>query len=346
VALIRSYLTVFTCQKPQHKRCKFFLWDDDANPHAQAAVLANVQSGPSPPPLRTPSKPVNATGLPTPNSGVKRRRDSLGDYQVLETPSKKSRKTTKSRFGLWKIGTKSEGANEDNGEGKDEELFGWDDTLDEAADSLCARDIPQSLFNSSTPLREMESRRPGSPRNEKREFTDVGHEDDMGGNQERKGSNLEDRHSKSPTPNPFDDSSLSSRLSTQLTADSSTPQFSPDDGLHLPPSTPTPIRFASTALINQPAAETQSYCQLVSQTLTLLASHHITLPASVKQDLITLLNTHDLRAQGIARGRDISRLAIRKKDERIQALIGRIVVLEAEREGWRVARLKQERSGR
>jgi hypothetical protein len=167
----------------------------------------------------------------------------------------------------------------------------------------------------------------------------------MGGEQERRGSSLEHKHSQPSAPKPFDDSSLSSHLSTPQTAGRSTLQFSPDDGRHLPPSTPTPIRYASTALLNQPAAETESYCQLVSQTLTLLASHHITLPASAKQDLITLLNTHDLRAQGIARGRDISRLAIRKKDERIEALIGRIEVLEAERESWRVARLKQERSG-
>lgn len=59
-----------------------------------------------------------------------------------------------------------------------------------------------------------------------------------------------------------------------------------------------------------------------------------------------LLNTHDLRTQGIARGRDISRLAIKKKEERLQALIGRIEVLEAEREGWRVAQLKREGDAR
>jgi len=164
----------------------------------------------------------------------------------------------------------------------------------------------------------------------------------MGGDKATKSSNLEHRHSRSHTPKPFDNSLLSSRLSTKQTTNSSTFQYSSSDRFHVPPSTPTPIRFASTPLINQPAAETQPHCQLISQTLTLLASHHISLPPSAEQDLINLLNMHDLRAQGIARGRDISRLAIRKKDERIQALIGRIEVLEAERAGWRVARLKRE----
>lgn len=34
----------FTCQKPQPKRCKFFLWDDEAKQREKAVVLSNARS--------------------------------------------------------------------------------------------------------------------------------------------------------------------------------------------------------------------------------------------------------------------------------------------------------------
>lgn len=47
--------TVYTCQRPQHKRCKFYLWDDEATRREKIAVLNNTRSEP-----RTPSKTVSA----------------------------------------------------------------------------------------------------------------------------------------------------------------------------------------------------------------------------------------------------------------------------------------------
>ena len=41
--------SVYTCQKPQHKRCGFFLWDDDAKPREEAALLCNSRTEPSTP---------------------------------------------------------------------------------------------------------------------------------------------------------------------------------------------------------------------------------------------------------------------------------------------------------
>lgn len=51
-----------------------------------------------------------------------------------------------------------------------------------------------------------------------------------------------------------------------------------------------------------------------------------------EQQLIELLNKHDLRTQGIAKGRDITRLALGNKDKKIADLEARIASLEAERE--------------
>lgn len=114
---------------------------------------------------------------------------------------------------------------------------------------------------------------------------------------------------------------------------------------HAPyPATPTPNRFSTPLTVLResapPSTSSHLQCPLVSQTLALLESHHIALPSKAKDDLINLLNTHDLRTKGIIRGRDISRLAIQKKEERIQELQGRIDTLESEREAWRAARMK------
>jgi hypothetical protein len=62
----------------------------------------------------------------------------------------------------------------------------------------------------------------------------------------------------------------------------------------------------------------------------------------VEQQLVDLLNKHDLRTQGIAKGRDITRLALSNKEQKIAELEARITGLEAERETSRavIAHLK------
>ncbi len=58
----------------------------------------------------------------------------------------------------------------------------------------------------------------------------------------------------------------------------------------------------------------------------------VTLSNEVEQKLVELLNKHDLRTQGIAKGRDITRLALTTKEKKIAELEARIEGLEAERE--------------
>lgn len=68
------------------------------------------------------------------------------------------------------------------------------------------------------------------------------------------------------------------------------------------------------------------------------------LSAAVEQKLVELLNKHDLRTQGIAKGRDITRLALGNKEKKIAELEARIAGLEAERETSRavIAHLKKD----
>lgn len=92
----------------------------------------------------------------------------------------------------------------------------------------------------------------------------------------------------------------------------------------------------------QPCATSDSNSTLAVDALKILAP--VPLTSAVESELVILLNTHALRAQGIAKGRDITRLAIQAKDKKIAELQARIAGLEAERETSRtvIAHLKQD----
>lgn len=65
-------LLVYTCQKPQEKRCRFFLWEDDAKEREKALAVSNPSSG--------------GVGLLTPETGGTKR--TLKWTGVDGTPSK------------------------------------------------------------------------------------------------------------------------------------------------------------------------------------------------------------------------------------------------------------------
>ncbi len=87
----------------------------------------------------------------------------------------------------------------------------------------------------------------------------------------------------------------------------------------------TPMRGKSQDGIPPPANS-----NLAADTLCILQQSKLS-PAE-EQQLVALLNKHDLRTQGIAKGRDITRLALGNKEKKITELEARIASLEAERE--------------
>ncbi|PGH13078.1 hypothetical protein AJ79_03915 [Helicocarpus griseus UAMH5409] len=184
---------------------------------------------------------------------------------------------------------------------------------------------------------------------------------------------------------PARDSPSTSRLSTPQTTRTTVPPSSQisttsaatDSIDFAPPSTPTPIGFTSTSLppynnnlrnpsplstapaaistttattsLSPTLANTSTPTKsgtIVSQTLSLLSKHDIRMPPAAKRELVALLNTHHLRTQGILRRRDVTREALRSRETMIQRLRGRIEVLEAEREGLRLGRLRGRKWGR
>ena len=113
------------------------------------------------------------------------------------------------------------------------------------------------------------------------------------------------------------------------------------NGLLSPTATPAKI---PSQLENQSrlVGNDTSNSTLATEVLKILAP--IPLDSSVQFQLIELLNRHDLRTQGIAKGRDITRLAIQSKERKIAELQARIAGLEAERQTSRtvIAHLKQD----
>ena len=113
------------------------------------------------------------------------------------------------------------------------------------------------------------------------------------------------------------------------------------NGLLSPTATPAQIP-SQPENQSQPVGNHTSNSTLATEVLKILAP--IPLNSSVQSQLVELLNRHDLRTQGIAKGRDITRLAIQSKEREIAELQARITGLEAERQTSRtvIAYLKQD----
>lgn len=76
----------------------------------------------------------------------------------------------------------------------------------------------------------------------------------------------------------------------------------------------------------------QEPASLADSVLTLLSPLKASIPKETEQALIALLNKHEMQALGISKGRDIARLAIKNKEQKIQELEQQINRLEQEKE--------------
>jgi hypothetical protein len=129
-----------------------------------------------------------------------------------------------------------------------------------------------------------------------------------------------------------------SNFSTSVSNDDvfNTPRSSQDASGLLSP-IETPMRGKSQGVIPPPANS-----NLAADALRILKRSGVS--PDVEHELAELLNKHDLRTQGIAKGRDITRLALSNKDKKIGELEARIAGLEAERETSKavIAHLKRD----
>lgn len=292
-------IQVYTCQKPQLKRCKFFLWDDDAQIREKHTLLSNSRSEPDTP-KKTPSKSVQVGGLLTPGTGTSygngggstMRGAQTEPRRRLDFSTQKQQTPTKVR----KSSTLS----------SDEEAYSWDESLDNEVGNLLGGSSSstttrprQPIFTPNKAPRTATNTSPG-----KRKLDDVFNDDD---------------DDKSP---PYSESAPTTQSS------STTAPFS-FSSVEVS-ATPTPRRFQDV-LSAQGAASNQA-SDLELNILSILDRHDVVVPTTARDELVALVDQHHLKTQGIIRGRDISRMALKKKDEEIQALRERIERLETERE--------------
>jgi hypothetical protein len=104
----------------------------------------------------------------------------------------------------------------------------------------------------------------------------------------------------------------------------------------------SPINTPAKHLLQSVNSNTLEPSSLAASALSVLGPAKVS--KNIESELVALLNQHDLRTQGIAKGRDITRLAVKAKDKQILQLQDRIGQLEAERETSRavIAHLKQD----
>jgi hypothetical protein len=96
-----------------------------------------------------------------------------------------------------------------------------------------------------------------------------------------------------------------------------------------PSATPTPTRFRDAAESARLTGEDTDH-EITEQVIELLKDQSIEKDTS--NAVYQLLNKYALRTQGIIKGRDITRVALKAKDGKIAELQHRIVALETERE--------------
>ncbi|KAI6855338.1 hypothetical protein KC343_g3635 [Hortaea werneckii] len=312
----------YTCQQQQEKRCDFFLWDEDAKPREEAAVLSGK---------RTEPRGVNAGGQTQDGwnagrgygqneYGAVSNTEAISDNggskrQASAKPSSPPPPYSSPMDQVQKAGLKR-GASSARMDDEDEEAFSWSLTAQEEQDlaTVAARSAPETPNKAqktgvyATPATsgkrklpwEMPQQQPVTPST-------------AGTN----GKPVID-YFQSPSKRPVAFSPISEEQEPVV----ETPYIAPTPTTA---QTPTSARHHN-ALVN-PA---DSASTLTAEALSALSA--VRLPPDVLSNLRSILSKHDLKAQGVTRGRDISRLALKSKEAKIAELQKRIESLEADME--------------
>ncbi|KAL4775142.1 hypothetical protein BDW60DRAFT_214504 [Aspergillus nidulans var. acristatus] len=273
---------VYTCQKDQQHRCKFFLWTSDAEAREKLVLLSNSRteaapsgsSSPSPTPHTPSSKTVSALesagGLLTPRTGYR----DYGRSRVDNTPASASA-SAKARMMA-----------------EDTDEFDWSDGL---------QDEMEKVFESSQPLRQPQFGLPArkTPRTA-----------DVASPAKRKRSVDDEGAGRDGTRTPGG-SVRGTGPSNQET----------------PLLTPSPTRYRNAGRgpgVGESPLATSS--DLSVQVLRILEKHGVDVPVGAGEELRELFNRQEMKMKGVLRGRDISRAALKDKDEQIVRLNERIAI--------------------
>jgi hypothetical protein len=320
----------YTCQNQEPQRCGFFVWDEDAKLREEGAVLNNSRSEPKIKHIPAAQDGwsagrsrggvfagVNAMPAETNREPPKEDDDSTEDESPPPAYSSQhhSGNATKRRASTANL--------DGDHDSEDDELLPWPLTGQEE------QDLTEAADSVAPP--------PETPR--KAAKTGVYATPNTTIDRKRTLPWLQQPAGVSTTPmTPF---SLGSHQTSYFDSPSKQPTKSlPPISEHTLP--PTPTLQANTRAtpagspsphgrhrdaLSNPADEASS---LTAEAIAALSNTSI--PPQILDELRGILSRHDLKAQGVVKGRDISRLALKAKDAKIVELQARIASLEAERE--------------
>ena len=295
----------YTCQNSEGRRCGFFLWDEDAKPREEAAVLSGKRDEPRATPgafhhSNSVDGPVEETQLLGLGQATSQTSTQSQDLLPRQERSPTSTSATLGRSTHVSPTVPSKRAFDDTGfeiDDNDADSFPWDLTAKEADD------LEQRAFNApETPRKATKTvyATPGTTGKKQLQWPDHSAQD------------------SNDTPiTPFRPAGPSDSLPTPTTTSLT---------LGNAATTPTPTRFYD------PLADPFTSSSLTAEVLNILKMSTVTLPDHVQTSLRAVLNKHDLKAQGISKGRDMVRVALRAKEGKVLELSRRIQALEADRE--------------
>ncbi|PYI01121.1 hypothetical protein BO78DRAFT_411711 [Aspergillus sclerotiicarbonarius CBS 121057] len=289
---------VYTCQKPQAQRCRFFLWASDAEVREKHAVLSNSHTEPVSSTPETPTKKprLSATGLLTPQT----------DRTVRYGTTMGATPGGRVEFNTPPQSAKARMMSEDMDE------FEWDDENDAAVGEILVQGGQQK--QQSAPLRQPDFGPPKTPSGAasvpgKRKFSDM----------DEKGSEKTVSFTPTSLARSFTDRTVS--FSSTASGPPSSMEFS---------GTPTPVRFRGVGPgVGGGDSPGELKESLTVTAVKILEKNQVVMPKQAKDELVDMLKGYELQMTGVIRGRDISRIALKKKDEQIKELNERIARLEA-----------------
>lgn len=102
---------------------------------------------------------------------------------------------------------------------------------------------------------------------------------------------------------------------------------------------PTPTKYPRTSILSttdlfintnpsQQQQQQQQTSNLAGEAISLLEGQGVVIPRSTQEELVALLDGHENWGRGVVRGRDITRAALKRKEEEVERLRGRIGELE------------------
>lgn len=317
----------YTCQNQAEKRCDFFLWDEDAKLREEGAVLNNTRSEPQ---QERVSNAQDGWDAGRTRRGISANIDPTAT-KMTPKPVDEDDETTddegsRPAYSLQQSGNKrkAEAANlNDDDDDDDDELLPWPLTGQEEQDLVAATDqiapspeTPRKATKTgiyATPATTVQKKRTLPWLEQPVDSTTVARTPSVSSDQQ---TGFLDSPSKPPTK-------ALAPIPEQVYGPTPTLQASTPKSQA---KSPSPSNRHRDALAN-PADNSSS---LTNEALATLAGTAI--PPSVLNQLRGILSKHDLKSQGIVKGRDISRLALKAKEAKIVELQARIASLEAERE--------------